>query len=213
MARPGSRDKKAKQGGVGPIGDGAVAKKYLPQGMDVRTVAGQLEIAVDTNQLDVPTRSMSANYAAVYKVENELSIVFGQRNPFSKRLFAALVVAIPASEARKYLVIAADRMRRTLGKYLEDNGMSGFRSQPESLEIPERTLLERATIVTAYFLDQEADILLYRMSPVGVHQLKSGRKSELLYPILKVQLSSVLLSSILNEISSLTDEPAPESGE
>lgn len=163
------------------------------------------QLGVDLSKANVPDRRYAADTCAVAYVHQTVRIIFGQERFDTDGLRTAIVVKMAPRSVVQFLSMIDSTMPDKFVQGVLQEGMEKQSLISPRMEPSQATAVLAANLATAAVSGLESCIDFYEASPfafgVALQQVKDARLA--VEPVVRVDLSTGLLFSLLEELRSI----------
>ena len=163
---------------------------------------GTESISVNVLRIPKPERSLVANITAVSVEGRNATLVFGQHLPGASSLYGALCVQMSVPALDQTFANSGDFMRELDG-FAERHKITKAIRSPDPTSYPkERVVLERASLISITFSEDEAELRFYRVSPAELRTVSQDgdEKAELIHPVVEVMMATEELVQLVHTV-------------
>lgn len=149
-------------------------------------------LSVNVLRIPKPERSLVASVTAVSVEGRNATLVFGQRLPGAASLYGTLSVQMSVPSLAQTFANSGDFMTELDG-FAERHKIAKARRDPDPASYPrERVVLERASLISITFSEDEAELRFYRVSPAELRTVSQDgdEKAELVHPVVEVVMAT-----------------------
>jgi hypothetical protein len=188
----------------------SVAKRAARDGITIDDTAGAFSFTVELNDLPMPIHNYSADVAGVVRLGPDYCLVFQQLDPFENKPKTSVTIRYSKENFFRFVEKTLDFFQK-LRDHLIENAQTNLESDPMPLQraSAEKALTERAALERVSFFGGESEISFYRMSANYYHSRALRERqdtSELISPVLSVQLPSEILFFLLKDCQELQSQ-------
>lgn len=173
-------------------------------GVSLDLVGGNTVLEINTIDLEVPERSMTASCAFLSTYGTDFNIIFGQCVANSTKVLAAFIVHIPIEPTINVIMKSNTDFIPSLQRHFTEHNYTEVEiATTDKCQFSnDRVLLERASIANFSYSVYDAEINFYKMSAHDIAYLKkSNRKpTRLIKPVIQIDLSIPLFYSLCKKM-------------
>lgn len=163
---------------------------------------GTESVSVNVLRVPKPERSLVANITSVSVEGRNATLVFGQRLPEAPSLYGALCIQMSVTSLGQTFANSGDFMTE-LDSFTERHKIIRTMRNPDPNSYPkERVVLERASLISVTFSEDEAELRFYRVSPAELRMVShdGDEKAELIHPVVEVMMGTEELVQLVYTI-------------
>jgi hypothetical protein len=192
------RDVALRTGAPVEIGQGPVRMRITHTGQETNII----ELRVEYDKAEVPSRAYYADYSAVIKGRSGISLIFGKLKPGTSVLRTKVEVVFPVEMfIRQLWANSRDLYEKTRVEY-EKRPLEPV----EDLVDTDTVQAFRANNVMVVVMSEEALLDFYYIAPSEVHYVYTKRRTEVaLDPVIRIVMSSSLLHEMLGECKAIAE--------
>ena len=111
----------------------------------------------------------------------------------------------------RHTIYGSDDFTRVLAAFAEGHGIIPTLRVPEPEAYPiERMVVERASIASIAFAEDDAEVRFFRVSPSDIRALHDGNAEvEVIYPVVQVLLDTTELVHLVHSLATILPRPGP----
>jgi hypothetical protein len=159
-------------------------------------------------RLPAPGRALVADWAGAAARGTTMSLVFGQWPPGAARMSGALTVQIATKKIGDILL--GTPFRHALDQYMAAAGLTPEVHAPDAGTYPtDRYVTERATMMSAVFGDDDAELRFYWASRSDLQAIQQGQTVDLIYPVVEIRLSVEELAHLTHTVATIISGAKP----
>jgi hypothetical protein len=173
-----------------------------PEWFHIQEKGGATNLSLNVFRIPVPERSLVASVTSVATENRNVSMIFGQRLPGASQMHGALCVQMSVQGVSQ-AIYSSPEFLSELDTFAERHGIEPKIRVLDGSNYPaERVVMERASVASISFSDDETEVRFYRTSALDMRMLMTEKagKADLVHPVVEVLMATAELVQLVHAL-------------